>query len=233
MHVLVPIEILEGEIVPEGLLELLATTNVTILGYHELPEQTPPDQARQQFEERAVAALEDIAAGYTGSGRIWTRLVFTHDTQQTIERVASEVEADAYVLTGAIDRADSLLVALTDDVAAERILGFVEALVGDRDVAVTLFVANKKSEARREFLEASAESLRNAGIDVSTKLVTAKPFDGLLKAVPGHDAIVVGEAAPSLSSFILGDESERIAAASVGPVLVVRRPVETEPIEET
>jgi nucleotide-binding universal stress UspA family protein len=43
-----------------------------------------------------------------------------------------------------------------------------------------------------------------------------------MDAVPGHDAIVMGEAAPSLRSLVFGDEAERVAEASVGPVLVVR-----------
>jgi Universal stress protein family. len=47
-------------------------------------------------------------------------------------------------------------------------------------------------------------------------------FDALIDAVPGHDAIVMGERAPSFRSFVLGDESDRVATASVGSVLVVR-----------
>ena len=34
----------------------------------------------------------------------------------------------------------------------------------------------------------------------------------------------MGEQAPSFRSFFFGDEGDRIAAASVGPVLVVRNP---------
>jgi nucleotide-binding universal stress UspA family protein len=33
----------------------------------------------------------------------------------------------------------------------------------------------------------------------------------------------MGEQAPSLQSFLLGDVTDRVAAGSVGPVLVVRR----------
>ena len=224
MHVLVPIEILKGETVPASLFELLAPANVTVLGYHVLPEQTPPDQARQQFEERAVDALADVAAGYDGEGTVWTRLVFTHDEHQTIGRVADEIDADAFVVPGAIAELDSLLVPLTGDVAVDNVLGFVEELVAGRDVSVTLFLASEDTDEARQLLETSARRLREAGIDTATRLVTARPFAGLLAAVPGHDAVVMGEAAPSLRSVLLGDEAERVAAASVGPVVVVRRP---------
>jgi hypothetical protein len=190
-RVLVPVAVLEGESVAAGLIDLLATVDVTVLGYHVLPEQTPPDQAREQYEERAVSALEDVAA-------------------------------DAAAITGATGDVERLLVPLSGDVAVERVLGFVEALVGGRDVGVTLFLASEADDAR-ERLRENAARLCEAGLVVDTELVVSdRPFDALLEAVPGHDAAVVGEAAPSLSSFLLGHEAERLAAASVGPVLVVR-----------
>ena len=60
--VLVPIRVLEGESIPEGVPELLANAHVVLLGYHEIPEQTAPGQARMQFEERAQRKLESIRA---------------------------------------------------------------------------------------------------------------------------------------------------------------------------
>lgn len=228
-RVLVPVEILEGESVSSGLIDLLGPLDVTLLGYHVLPEQTPADQARQQYEERAVSALEDIAAEFSDAdGSIETRLVFTHDEQQTIERVADEIDARTYVISGATGPIESLLVPLSGDVSVENILTFTENIIGDRPVGVTLFLASEETDEARRLLDEAAARLRNSGLDVETRLVEKRPFDALLDAAPGHDAIVVGEAAPSLSSFILGDEAERIAAASVGPVLVVRRENEAE-----
>lgn len=223
-RVLVPVEILAGESVSPGLLELLAPLDVTLLGYHVLPEQTPPDQARLQHEERAVAALEDLAAAFpVDGGSVETRLVFTHDGRQTVERVADEVGARSFVVPGVSGAVDSLLVALSGDVAVDRILGFVEELVEGRDVSVTLFLASEESDDARALLARAAERLRASGVDASTRLVDEDPFEALLTAVPGHDAVVVGEAAPSLASFLFGDEAERVSAASVGPVLVVKR----------
>jgi nucleotide-binding universal stress UspA family protein len=222
-RVLVPVEILEGESVAAGLMDLLGTVDVTVLGYHVLPEQTPPDQAREQYEERAVSALEDVADEFRAAGgAAEPRLVFTHDRQQTVDRVADEVGARAYAINGATGEVERLLVPLSGDVAVDRVLGFVEELVGNRDIAVTLFLASA-SEGAGERLERAASRLREAGIETTTEHVLAgDPFDALVEAVPDHDAIVMGQAAPSLSAFLFGDEAERLAAASVGPVLVVR-----------
>jgi nucleotide-binding universal stress UspA family protein len=251
-RVLVPVAVLEGGSVSPGLISLLGAVDVTVLGYHVLPEQTPPDQARLQFEERATSALEDISQEFAAAGGAADhRLVFTRDREQTVRRVAGEVDADAFAVPGATGDVDRLLVSLSGDVDAERVLSFVEALVGGRDVGVTLFVAagerppasgdaagdadasagsepagtadeaaaGETAEAR---LAAAADRLRAAGIDVETTLAAGPPFDALVEAVPGHDAVVMGERAPSLRSLVYGDESERVATASVGPVLVVR-----------
>ena len=223
-RVLVPVEVLEGESVSYGLMDLLGTMDVTVLGYHVLPEQTPADQARQQYEERALSALDDIAAEFReAGGAADSRLVFTHDREQTVERVTEETAARAYAINGATGDVERLLVALSDGVVIDRIVDFVAELVGDRDIGITLFLASE-AEAAADRLQASADRLREAGVNVSTnRVVSDRPFEALVEAVPGHDAVVVGESAPSLLEFLLGEESERLAAASVGPVLVVRR----------
>ena len=224
-RVLVPVKVLEGETVSPGLIDLLETLDVTVLGYHVLPEQTPPDQARLQYEDRATAALEDLAKEFETTGGLADyRLVFTHDREQTINRIAEEVQARAFAISGVTGDVDRLLVTLSGDVAVDRILLFVSELVGDRDIGVTLFSVSKdEATAGTDRLEEAAAQLREAGVDVETTLATeGSPFEALIEAMPEHDAIVMGEKAPSLRSLVFGEEAERVAAASVGPVLVVR-----------
>ena len=232
-RVLVPIEILEGKTVPPGLMSLLGTMDVTVLGYHVLPEQTPPDQARHQYEERATAALEALSEEFADAdGAADHRLVFTHDREQTVRRVADEIDAAAFAISGMAGDVDDLLVSLSGDVDIDRIIAFVTELIGDRDIAVTLLLAGDAEATVDDRLETAATQLREAGIDTDTSTAAGSPFDSLMDAAPTHDAIVIGEAAPSLRSLVFGDEAERVAAASVGPVLVVRRdetPETTEP----
>ncbi|ELZ61215.1 MULTISPECIES: universal stress protein [Halorubrum] len=239
-RVLVPVAVLERESVSPGLISLLGTVDVTLLGYHVLPEQTPPDQARLQFEERATAALEDLSQEFRAAGGDADhRLVFTHDREQTIQRVAGEVGADAFAVSGPTGDVDRLLVSLSGDVDVDRVLSFVERLVGDRDIGVTLFLAagagtpddaaadeserTAPDDADGARLEAAADRLREAGVEATTELAEGgSPFDALIDAAAGHDAIVMAERAPSFRSLVFGDEGERVAAASVGPVIVVR-----------
>ncbi|TYT62514.1 universal stress protein [Natrialba swarupiae] len=224
-RILVPLEILEGESISAGLTALLEPMNVTVLGYHVLPEQTPPDQARLQYEERATDALEDLAMEFgAGEGTADYRLVFTHNRKQTFDRIAAETASDVYAIPGATGPVERLLVALSGDVAVNRIVSFVAQLVGDREIDVTLFLATDEEDAGRELLETSAQVLSEDGIAVRTELaVDEPPLEALVAAAVDHDAIVMGERAPSLRTLVFGEEAERVATESVGPVLVVRR----------
>jgi len=221
-RILVPLEILEGQSVSAGLVDLLAPLDVTVLGYHVLPEQTPPDQARLQYEDRATDALEDLTAEF-GDRTADHRLVFTHNRKQTFDRVAEETGATAYAIPGTTGPIERLLVALTGDVAVDRITSFVTALIGDRDIAVTLFLSTDDEHAGREFLESAAVTLFDRGLHVQTELsVDEPPLEALVDAATNHDAIVMGERAPSLRTLVFGEEAERVATESIGPVLVVR-----------
>lgn len=223
-RVLIPVEVLKGESVSPGLMNLLGTVDVTVLGYHEVPEQTPPDQARLQFEDRATEALKDLTEEFrTAGGAADYRLVFTQDGEQTIHRVAEETDARAFAISGMTGDVDRLLVSLSGDVAVGPILEFVEEVVGERAIEVTLFMTAAEEASGEERLASAAAQLRDTGLTVQTELaVGGSPFEALIDRVAGHDAIVMGEEAPSFRSLVFGDESERVAAASVGPVLVVR-----------
>jgi len=150
-RVLVPVAILEGETIGSGLMTLLSTVDVTVLDYHVLPEQTPPDQARAQFEERAISALDDLSEEFRAAGSETDhRLVFTHDRRQTIDRVAADTDSAAYLTTGTTGDVDQLLVSLTGGVDVAQIITFVEELIGDREIGVTLFAAGEAADERLE-----------------------------------------------------------------------------------
>jgi nucleotide-binding universal stress UspA family protein len=117
---------------------------------------------------------------------------------------------------------------VTDDAELERILEFSEKLVGGRQIGVTLFYAGEATDEARSLLAEAADRFGRAGIDARTELATDDPFDELVDAVAGHDAIVMAEQAPSMRSLLFGGEAERVASASVGPVLVVQSPPESE-----
>ena len=222
-RVLVPVEILDGETVPPGLIDLLAPADVTVLGYHVLPEQTPPDQARAQFGERAAEALDGLTAKFRAAGgEADHRLVFTHERRQTIDRIAEETGSAAYAVGGATGDVDDLVVTLSGEINAAAVVEFVVSLVAGRAIRVTLYGAGDVGDR----LETAERALADAGIEAGTVHHEVDGFEGLVETVAGHDAVVMGERAPSLGSLLFGEAPERIAAASVGPVLVVKSDAE-------
>jgi nucleotide-binding universal stress UspA family protein len=228
-RVLVPVEVLEGETVSEAVAEALSELPVVVLGYHVLPEQTAPGQARLQFEDQAQEKLDLIAAAFReAGGEADTRLVFTHDEEQTIDRVADETGCTAVLIPNPSGEIERLLVPLRGEVDVDRITAFVAALIGDRDIGVTLFHVAEDDEVTPEgqsLVDDGAGRLRELGVaDVETTVTTAEtPRRAIAMAAADHDAVVMGESEPSLRSFLFGEAAEQVAAQSLGPVVVVRR----------
>lgn len=238
--VLVPVEILEGETVPDAVVELLRTLPVVVLGYHVLPEQTAPGQARMQFEDQAQAKLDDLAAAFRkAGGPTDTRLVFTHDEEQTLNRVADEAGCDAILIPNPAPDIRRLLVPIGGEVNIARIVAFVAAVIGDRPLEVTVFHAagsEETVETGRTRVNEAAAKLREYGLAtdaVDTEVqISSTPVRAIATAAAEHDAVVMGGSEPSLRSFLFGEISEQVAARSLGPVVVVRRLREQEEDED-
>ncbi|MFW5974170.1 MAG: universal stress protein [Natrialbaceae archaeon] len=229
-RVVVPVEILAGESVAAGLIDLLAPMEVTLLGYHEVPDQTPPEQAELQFETRATDALDALAGTFADAGATPDRrLVFTQDRERTVERVAGEVDAQAVVHPGIVDQVEDLLVVLRGTHPTTKILAFVEALVADRPIDVTLQLLADPGVSADQTLDVAASRLRDAGIVVHPERVDADTSTAeVVVAARGHDAVIVGQRAATLASMIFGEDADRLSEGFPGPVLVVQ----TEPADD-
>jgi nucleotide-binding universal stress UspA family protein len=235
--VLVPVEVLEGETIPESVVDLLGVLPVVVLGYHVLPEQTAPGQARLQFEEQAQKKLDDLAEDFGESGSSTEiRLVFTHDEEQTLDRVADETGCNAILIPNPAPDVERLLVPLRGDVDVERVVAFVAALIDGRDVGVTLYTVGKNDDQAaigRDLIDTASEHLVELGVPEerieTTVDVSDTPIQAITAAAVDHDAVVMGEREPSLQSFLFGEESEQVAERSLGPVVVVRRVLESVP----
>ena len=131
-RVLLPVRVLEGEAASPGLVALLSRAEVVLLGYHVVPEQTAPAQARMSFEERAAGKLEEIEAVLVEAGaRVDRTLAFTQDAEQTIERVAAEEDCAAVAYVNPVNVCERVLLVLHGDVDPERIGGVTAGLVAD------------------------------------------------------------------------------------------------------
>lgn len=229
--VLVPIKVLEGESIPDGIPDLLSGAHVFLLGYHIVPEQTATGQAQMQFEERASNRLDKFQELFeTAGATVEHRLVFTHEGQKTIDRMIYEHECEAVLVPSATADVSDVLVAVRGTVGIDRIARVVAALFAGRDIGITLVHILQHDETDDDaklLLEGFTTNLEDLGVDPAKieyrVLHDDKPIDALVDAAESYDAIIMGESDPSLVTFVFGLRAEQVAERFLGPVLIVQR----------
>ncbi|MXV63045.1 universal stress protein [Natronorubrum sp. JWXQ-INN-674] len=229
-RVLVPVDVLEGESVPQAVVDAFASIPVVLLGYREIPDQTAPEQAREQYGDRVRAELDELRSVFEDAGcDVTSRVVFTHDRLTTFERVTVAESCDAVLVLNPAPVLETMLVALRSDVNVDYIARLVRTVLDGTDIDVTLFHA-ASSESRREagskLLETARSELVDEGIDadrIGTSVVVDDSATGaILEAAEDHDLLVVGESRPSIRRYVFRDRAERLAKRTVDPVLVIR-----------
>ena len=228
--ILVPVAVLEGQTIPDTVVDFLAPARVVVLGYHVIPEQTPTEQASLQFEDRARGAVDTIAESFRAAGGDpETRVAFTHDRDQTVERVATDVGATAVLLPNPTGEIDDVLVPLRGAISHSRLADLVATLLSGSDRQVTLWGLDTGSDAfdpeaavadARARLERRGLPSDRVDVEFSAE---AAPLRAIVDRSAAFDAIVMGAGEPSLLTALLGEDEERVAEGAVSPVLVVRK----------
>ena len=228
-RVLVPVNLLGGETVPETIIDAIASLPVVILGYHEIPDQTATDQARMKYEKQARAELDELRGVFERAGcDVTTRMVFTHDRFKTFERVAVELQCDGILILNPAPVLESVLVAIRGDVNVDYIARLVAAFLAGTTIDVTLFHVVTDDEEREQgvlSLETAAAKLVEHDVEldrIETVVVDGRPTDDILTVASDHDMLVMGESRPSIRRHIFRDRADRIAKRTIDPVLVIR-----------
>ncbi|OVE85351.1 universal stress protein [Natronolimnobius baerhuensis] len=229
-RVLVPVDVLEGESVPSTVVDAFASIPVVLLGYREIPDQTAPEQARDQYGDRVRAELEELRTVFEDANcDVATRLAFTHDRLKTFERVTVEESCDAILLLNPAPVLESVLVALRSDVTVAHMARLLRTVLDGTDLEVTLFHVAADEDGRNagtELLETARTALVDEGVAAnridSRVVVGGSPTDAILEAANDHDLLVVGESRPSVRRYVFRDRAERLAKRTVDPVLVIR-----------
>lgn len=227
---LIPVDVLEGQTVPSTIVDAFASIPVVLLGYREIPDQTGPDQAREQYGDRAQAELEELRTVFEDAGcDVTSRLAFTHDRLETFERVAVEDACDAVLVLNPAPVLETVLVAIRGDVNVEYIARLLATVLDGTDLDLTLFHVASDDTSRaagRKLLETARSELIDAGVEAdridSTVVVDDSPTAAIVEASADHDLLVAGESRPSVRRVIFRDRAKRLARRTVDPVLVIR-----------
>jgi nucleotide-binding universal stress UspA family protein len=233
LTVLVDVELPDPEPLPDALVGLLSPLQIVLVGWYAIPEQTAPDQAREQFEPEAQAALDAAARPFIDRGAsIETILVFTPDQFASIEQISIETGCDAILLPGRMEGLDQILLPVRGLHNAEKIAPVCAALVRNGTTTVTLLHVVEEEEsaeaARTEVLDPMTRALVRSGIDagmIFQEAVSApSAVDAIIDRAAHSDAVIIGETDPSMREILFGTVPEQIVERAEVPVVLVRNP---------
>ena len=256
--ILLPVGVLEGESIPEGVPGLLSKAHVVLLGYHVVPDQTATDQARKQFQDQALRRLDDFTGMLEDAGAtVESTLVFTHDKQTTFDRISGEHDCLAVLIPNATRSIENVLVAVRGVVGIDRFVELVSGLFAPDDGEPEASpVRSDDSSERSESLPVSITLYHVAGSDetdadvetlldgIATRISeNGVPRDRidldisrgddhqdqLVDATDDYDAVVMGESDPSVTTFLFGMTADQIAKQFLGPVFVIQH---EEPVSD-
>lgn len=226
LTILVPVDVSEPESPTLEVLDFLQPYEVILLGYFPVPDQAEPAHLKDEFEAEAAARLSDIADGRENLQEV---LVFTHDREATIDRVAEQYDCDAVLTAGETEGFDAILVPLRSDVNLDRIVSVVANLLHASAATATLFhsVAEDGDVDHADaLLQRALEALVEQGINrdrLYHRLSERGDPHGEIAALGGeHDLVVLGETEPSLRERIIGSFLTRVLDETEIPALVVR-----------
>lgn len=230
-RVLVPVKVLEEVREPDATTQMVSAVDVVLLGYHKVPEQTPPGQMEMEYGDEATEHLEALADTYRETGATVTEhLVFTPDPAQTFARISNEEECNAILLPRPSETMERLLVPIRGETNLPRLMHVTARLLEGNQMEVTfLHVTDDEADvdAGELLLRGAREQLAEHGVDpdrVTLNVGAAEnSLDAVIQAAQSFDGLVLGESDPSLRDIVIGEAHERIAEGYPGPILIVRR----------
>ena len=226
LTILIPIDISEPEPPPLEVLDLLRPFEVVILGYFPVPDQAEPALIKHEYEAQAQTRLDAITEGRS---EITDVLVFTHDREATIDRVADQYACEALLTAGDTDHIETILVPIRGDVNIDRIVSVVAELLRETRATATFFhsIGDDVDPSQGEFLlRGTVERVTEHGIEaerIDWQIAeNGDPYRDIVALGEQYDIIVLGETEPSLPERIIGDVLSRIIDDIAIPALVVR-----------
>ena len=218
--------------VSAALIEALEPSQIVLLGYWPVPDQSSPKQLREQFEDEASERLERIRHSLKEQAfEIPTELSFTKDRDHLIDRVANKHGCESVLHPGAVRSTppESALVLLKSHSDLDRIARVLSELFADSTTTIVLFHAVERGDdtvGPESLLRAVADRLTEQGIpgDQIHREQSGRGSrnDAIVSAATDHDLIVLGESKPSVRERIFGPVQSAITDRTDRPPLTVR-----------
>lgn len=214
------------------IVKTLAPADIVLLGYWPVPDQSSPQQLRDQFGDEARQSLGVVKQHLEDQRfEITTELQFTKNRDQLIDRVANSHDCTSVLFPGTVRSTppESILVLLKSDSDLDRIARTLATLFRDSSVDILLFHAVERGddvEATEDVFREVTDNLETRGIHPDRihweQSDRGSRADSIVSEVAEHDLVVLGESEPSVRERIFGPVQSAIADRTERPSLTIR-----------
>jgi len=233
---LVPVVSPEPDLYPMSDMHLdgLSGFDIVLSGYWEIPEQQPPQSARDAHQTEADAVLYETAAQFSRVGaRTEIRLAFGPAgaaEQAHHNRMIAETGADGVLLADHLESLHNLVVPLRDVRHQDQIIDLVSAFDADSLFVLELYhvaASEEAVESATEMLREIEQTLLARGFseaDLELKVEVADDAKAAIAAnARDHHLVVMGETEkPEAADRLFGPVCTYIAEESGTPIIVVQ-----------
>ena len=228
-RVLLPVELPEPSPLPRSLLSAVEPVEVMVLGFKRVPEQTAPEQGREEWGDEAREALEALVEDASDAGfEIASDLVATADLSRSLGQYMREAGCQAVLLARPTERIERLLVpVLAEDQANPRLATMVYDLTRPRAIGVQIVAMVTDDDRARagEVSRAVTARLVQAGVargSIRSEIVeTDDVIEAIARCRRGDELVILNESRDRGREQLLAALQRKLEDEVESPTLVV------------
>lgn len=182
-RIIVAVDVENSNAIPKALLKAFQNLKLLVLGYRLVPEQTSPEQSREQFEDEAQENLDNVLQDLKDLDiDLQSELVFTPSLAKTIKQYSDEYHSHAVLTARPIESVNRLLVPIYSlNQISRRLASVLKALAQSSDLPISLVMMTSResgSEEEKDITRLKQEmvtELKHAGI--SEQMIRSQDVD--------------------------------------------------------
>ncbi|MDX1636574.1 MAG: APC family permease [Balneolaceae bacterium] len=234
-RILIPVSIPDPKPIPVPLLDAFRDLELLVMAYNIVPEQTAPEQSRDEFREKYCAELDQMVAEVREKGvNVKSEIVFTPNVAKSINRFVEVNNCHTVLTAKPILSVNRLLVPIyAADQVDRRLATVLHDLSASSELPVTIVVltsgereADDKADTGK-LQQMAAAQLRRAGLAENQIRVNSADVSDVAAAVrqlsDDDDLVVLAESSTTDRDSFFNTLHEDIEEAVTCPVLAVLR----------
>jgi len=225
-RILIPVSLPQEKSLPLAILKGFTDLEVLLIGYKEVPEQTDPEQFKEEKREDAKEELQEVKKQLEAEDfKVESEIVFTPNISDTLKNIIVKYNCHAMLESKPIRQLKRLLVPLYDqNQISSRLATVIKELITASDLPITLLFLENSKEIQ-SMKNKAFEQLKQTGIksdQIKTEEKEVKDITDAVKDITEEDDLVIlVEANSKKRESLINKIKNEISEAIECPVLVV------------